>query len=184
MVEEVGGPQGYDLPSLWAALHLEAHLGAAALGSGQDVAGSGVHIDVGDGKATIFAGCHLQELIAKLDAVIAAKKSHHLVVKLGVILHVLLIEDVEDAVEVVGLDATLEIGEHIANHLVGEVDGLGGGRRGLIGGRGVRRFVLGGCQNIQESRSPVGQSPRGVTTMKELCGTAEAVPFQGVLKRA
>jgi hypothetical protein len=54
----------------------------------------------------------------------------------------------------------------------------------LIGGRGVRRFVLGGCQNIQESRSPGGQSPRGVTTMKELCGTAEAVPFQNVLSRA
>src|SRR5580700_3117650 len=130
LVEEVGGFQRDDLPAFRAALQLKAHLSAAALRSGQDVAGVGVHIDVGDGGTAVFVGRHLQKLVAKADAVVAAKEGHHLVLELGEVLHVLAVEDVEDAVEVVGFDTALKVVEHVAYHLVGKVDGLrcrGGG---------------------------------------------------------
>ena len=68
------------------------------------------HVDVNHGGTLVFVGRCLQKLVAEFDAVMKAEKGRHLVAKLGVILHPIGIEDIQNLVEVVGFDSALEIG--------------------------------------------------------------------------
>src|SRR5208283_856651 len=110
LAKEVSWTQPDHLPSLRAALHLKAHLDAAALLCRQNVGRIGVEVDVGDGEAPVFVGGHLQELISELEVVVKPKERHHLVVEQGEILHIAGIEDVQYTIEVVGLHAALQVG--------------------------------------------------------------------------
>src|SRR5271166_4609430 len=108
--EEVCRPQADDFPAFGSSLELEAHLCAAALRGREGIGWILVHLDVDGGGSYVFVGGHLQQLIAKLDTFVKAKKSHQLVPKLGVVKEALRVEDVQNLVQVMGLEATLKAG--------------------------------------------------------------------------
>ena len=112
------------------AFELEAHLGGAAALGGKDVGGNSVHFDVGGGGGHVLIFSDLQELIAKLDAVVQAEEGDHLVVKARIILHIVGVENGEHAVDVVSFQAALKVGQNVADDFVGKIEGLSG-RSGL-----------------------------------------------------
>src|SRR5271169_1796762 len=108
--EELRWPQADDFPAFGSSLELKAHLCAAALRGREGIRWILVHLDVGGSGPQVFVGGRLQKLIAKLDTVVKAKKSHHLVAKLRVVPHPLRVEDFQNLVQVVGPEATLKAG--------------------------------------------------------------------------
>ena len=118
LVEEVDWAQVGDFPCGSDALELKTHLAGAAAFGGEDVGWIRVHFNVGSGGASILIFSDLQQLIAKFDAVVQAKKSHHLVAKAGVVLHIIGIEDSKDAVNVMAFEATLKVCQNVAHDFV------------------------------------------------------------------
>ena len=110
LIEEVGGAQANDLPAFGDSFQVKAHLGAATLLGGQDIGRLSIHFDVGRGECNIFIPSNLQEMVAKLEAVVEGEESDHLVVKPGIVRHAGRIENPKHAVQVMGLHATLQVG--------------------------------------------------------------------------
>src|ERR1019366_10076296 len=106
--KEIRGSKSHQPPALAPKGQAETHLGVAPQRTLRRVLGSGLHLDLGNRGAAILIGCDLQQLVTEADGIVLGEKRAQLVAKLGVIGHLLLIEEGQYLIGIVPLHSALQ----------------------------------------------------------------------------
>src|ERR1019366_591802 len=116
--KEIRGSKSRQPPALAPKGQAQTHLGVASQDDLRFVGGRGLHLDLGNRGAAVLIGCDLQQLVTEADGIVLGEERAQLVAKLGVVRHLLLIEESQYLIGIVPLHSTLQGPEDVPYDLI------------------------------------------------------------------